>query len=172
MILLNNYNAGPFIYCVGYISPNEKFTYVNEGEGHYHQFAYAESTGVLTVIDPNTNQEVSFEKPEDYDNFGFLFDFTDKKGWETISSTTDKSVVFLAFNPVPSNRNLSVEMVEGEETKTITATDKRKTVVVFLGSILANNKEVNSLQYVKVLPGSSAIIKSNPDTIYAIVTND
>ena len=40
MILNNAVNAGGFIYCMAYWSPNERITYFNSGDGHYHQYVY------------------------------------------------------------------------------------------------------------------------------------
>jgi len=77
----------------------------------------------------------------------------------------------MMFNPIPTTRGLNVEMVKGVTTKSVTATDKRITVVTIIGPITVNNKTVESLQYVKVFPGKTVEITLPEHTVCALVSD-
>ena len=75
----------------------------------------------------------------------------------------------MMFNPIPTTRNLNIEIVKGNTTKTITATDKRITIVSIIGPITVNDKTVESLQHVKVFPGKTVTIVMPEHTVCALV---
>ena len=103
MILFNSYNVGNFIYCAAYFSPNERWVHRNSGDGHYHQYVYADPAGTLTAVNPTTDEEITFTKPEGWGDDGFLIDFSERIGWDTITTTADKGITAFAFNPLPAN---------------------------------------------------------------------
>jgi hypothetical protein len=73
------------------------------------------------------------------------------------------------FNPIPDTLNLAVEIVHGPITKTITAEDKRITVVCITGPITVNDKTVESLQHAKIFSGKTAELTLSENTICALV---
>lgn len=167
MILNNSINAGNFIYCVAYFGPNESTTYFNDGHGHYHQYVYIiDGQGSITVTDTQGN----VLSVDDANRSGQLFDASKSKGTYHITKTTNSSLNMIMFNPIPDTRSLSVEIVKGGTTKSVTATDKRITVVGISGSIKINDKELLSLQHAKIFPGKTAELVLPENAVCALVS--
>lgn len=173
MILVNSVNAGEFIYCTSHVSTNEVLSYINQGDGHFHQYAYLiEGNGTLQLTNPATNEVLFFDETESSASTGALLDFTKTNGWGFVTTTKNTPLSMMTFNPLPATRNLNVEIVKGENVRTITNENKRNTVVVIAGNITANDRPVTSLQHVKIFPGKTATITSYVDSVYAIVTSN
>ena len=75
------------------------------------------------------------------------------------------------FNPIPETTELTVEIVHGPITKTVSAEDKRITVVCITGPITANDKNLAGLQHAKIFPGKSATLILPENTVCALVSN-
>jgi hypothetical protein len=167
MILNNAVNAGGFIYCMAYFGPNESSTYFNDGHGHYHQYVYIiDGRGSMTVTDVQGN----ILSVDDSDRSGQLFDASAFKGMYHITKTTNSGLTMIMFNPIPDTRSLSVDIIKGSTTKTVTATDSRITVVGITGLITINNKELLSLQHAKIFPGKTAELILPENTVCALVS--
>ena len=167
MILNNAVNAGGFIYCMAFWSPNERITYFNDGDGHYHQFVY--------VVDGEGHGEVrqteasEIFRSDGTKRVGELLDLSDTKGMYHTTITKEHSLNMIMFNPIPDTRILDVEIITGPLIKTITATDKRVTVVCITGPITANDKTLASLQHAKIFPGKTAELNLPENTVCALV---
>ena len=166
MILNNAVNVGNFIYCMTYLSPNESGPYYNSGNGHYHQWVYVVSGSGKAKISNEENGPITLIK--DVFWTGKIVDKSDTRGkYSRISTTEGLSMIF--FNPIPDTLNLAVEIVHGPITKTITAEDKRITVVCITGPITVNDKTVESLQHAKIFSGKTAELNLPENTICALV---
>jgi hypothetical protein len=75
----------------------------------------------------------------------------------------------MMFNPIPHTRELNVEIVKGITTKTVTAGDRRVTIVCIIGPITVNDKTVESLQHVKIFSGKTVEITLPEHTVCALV---
>jgi hypothetical protein len=75
------------------------------------------------------------------------------------------------FNPIPADRVLDVEIIKGPTTKTVTATDKRVTIVCITGPITANDKQLSSMQYAKLFPGKTAELILPESSVCALVSD-
>jgi hypothetical protein len=167
MILNNAVNAGGFIYCMAYWSPNERITYFNDGDGHYHQFVYVvDGEGHGEVRQTETSE---IFRSDGTKRVGELLDLSDTKGMYHTTITKEHSLNMIMFNPIPDTRILDVEIVKGPLIKTITATDKRVTVVCITGPITANDKTLASLQHAKIFPGKTAELNLPENTVCALV---
>lgn len=169
MILNNAINAGNFIYCMAHISPNETYTYMNDGNGHYHQFAYIIEGYGIAEIRNDPNGEI-IEYNDTRPNPGTLLDLSHSKGQHHTTKTLDSGLTFIFFNPIPDTRILSVDILKGNSIHTITAGEKRIVIVCITGPIIANGKTLTSLQHAKIFPGRTAELILPPDTICALVT--
>jgi hypothetical protein len=169
MILNNAVNAGGFIYCMAYWSPNERITYFNSGDGHYHQFVY--------IVDGEGHGEVrqteasEIFRSDGTKRVGELLDLSDTKGMYHTTVTKEHSLNMIMFNPIPDTRVLDVEIVKGPIIKTVSATDKRITVVCITGPITANDKTLASLQHAKIFPGKTTELNLPENTICALVSD-
>jgi len=168
MILNNAVKAGNFIYCATSLSPYETNIYHNEGDGHYHQCGYiVDGYGTAEIKETADGKNVRFN---DTRQPGQLIDLSDARGLYHKTSTQESGLSMLMFNPIPQTRKLDVEIVRGNgNSKNITATNKRITIVVITGIINVNGKEVVNMQHVKVFPGKSVEIQSPLNTVYALV---
>lgn len=166
MILNNAINAGGFIYCMAYFGPHETNTYFNNGDGHYHQCVYlVEGRGSGTITDRDGN----IISHRDDDSQGKLIDLSQFKSMTHTTKTQDQSLSVISFNPIPDTRVLIVEIVKGPIAKTITASDRRITVVCITGPIVANNKNLESLQHAKIFPGKTVALTLPEHTVCALV---
>lgn len=167
MILNNSINAGNFIYCMAHFGPNESNRYYNSGHGHYHQCIYiVDGYGSGTITDTQGNILAA----DDTKRPGELIDLSMTKGTYHITKTTDSGLTVIMFNPIPDTRTLNVEILKGQGTHTITATESRKVLVCITGPIQANGKELISLQHAKVFPGKTVELVLPENTVCAIVS--
>jgi hypothetical protein len=169
MIFNHAVNAGGFVYCSTYYGPHTVGTYFNDNDGHYHQWLYiidghARAANRLTA---DLTTEPTFVRSGD--DPGELIDTSGGKGQYITTTTGDVGISMVMFNPIPTTRELDVEIVKGIDTKTITATDKRITLVCILGPITVNDKTVESLQHVKIFPGKTVEINLPEHTVCALV---
>jgi len=169
MILNNAVNAGGFIYCMAYWSPNERITYFNDGDGHYHQFVYVVDGEGYGEVRQTENGEIF--RSDNTKRVGELLDLTDTRGMYHTTVTKEQSLNMIMFNPIPTTRILNVEIVNGPITKTVTASDKRITIVCITGPITANDKTLASLQHAKIFPGKTAELNLPENTVCALVSD-
>ena len=169
MILNNAVNAGGFIYCMAYWSPNERITYFNDGDGHYHQFVYVVDGEGYGEVRQTENGEIF--RSDNTKRVGELLDLTDTRGMYHTTVTKEQSLNMIMFNPIPTTRILNVEIVNGPITKTVTASDKRITIVCITGPITANDKTLASLQHAKIFPGKTAELTLPENTVCALVSD-
>ena len=169
MILNNAVNAGGFIYCMAYWSPNERITYFNDGDGHYHQYVYVVDGEGYGEVRLTENGEIF--RSDNTKRVGELLDLTDTRGMYHTTVTKEQSLNMIMFNPIPSTRILNVEIVNGPATKTVTASDKRITIVCITGPITANDKTLASLQHAKIFPGKTAELNLPENTVCALVSD-
>ena len=169
MILNNAVNAGGFIYCMAYWSPNERITYFNDGDGHYHQYVYVVDGEGYGEVRLTENGEIF--RSDNTKRVGELLDLTDTRGMYHTTVTKEQSLNMIMFNPIPDTRILDVEIIKGPITKTVTTTDKRVTVVCITGPITANDKTLASLQHAKIFPGKTAELNLPENTVCALVSD-
>jgi hypothetical protein len=169
MILNNAVNAGGFIYCMAYWSPNERITYFNDGDGHYHQYVYIVDGEGYGEVRLTENGEIF--RSDNTKRVDELLDLSDTKGMYHTTVTKEQSLNMIMFNPIPDTRILDVEIIKGPITKTVIATDKRITVVCITGPITANDKTLASLQHAKIFPGKTAELNLPENTVCALVSD-
>ena len=85
--------------------------------------------------------------------------------------TKEQSLSTITFNPIPDTRELDVSIVKGPVTKTVTALDKRITIVCITGPINANDKSLKSLQHAKIFPNKSVELVMPDNTVCALVSD-
>jgi hypothetical protein len=165
MIFQNAVNAGSFIYCMIYQSPNEIGTYFNDNNGHYHASLYVvDGTADVWLSDtdtPTDNDKIESLEP------GMFYDTSHTKGKYVTSKTGSTGVSTVNFNPIPANRLLNVEILKGSQTIEI---NYKTTIVCITGPINVNGKELKSTQYAKVFTNNTATLTMEENTICALVT--
>lgn len=167
MILNNAVNVGSFIYCAAYIGPHERQSYLNEGNGHYHQWTYVtDGQALIEVFDLDNNKIYQ----RDDENPGVLYDHSIYKNMTHVITTNQKGLGLINFNPIPETRNLVIEIVKGPTIKEIVATDSRITVVCITGPANINDKELQSLQYAKIFPNKTINLKLSENAVVALVS--
>jgi redox-sensitive bicupin YhaK (pirin superfamily) len=169
MILNHAVNVGGFLYCATYQGPHTTYTYFNDNDGHYHRWLYM-IDGSATVNVRNTNDITEDPIYTDFGHLpGTLIDVKPSQGKYVTTTTNDIGLSMLMFNPIPATRELTVEIVKGTVSKTITASEQRITLICINGPITVNDKTVESLQHVKVFPGKTVTITLPEHTVCALV---
>lgn len=170
MILTNAVNAGPFIYCMGYMSPHEYMVHNNFGAGHFHQHYYMlEGSAHIEAtkdLNPLTEPYRVIEELQDKKTT----DLTDTRGMYHKVWTKDRGAAVMNFNPIPETRNLSLEIIHGPKSTEISAGEHRITVVVIVGTAYANGKQLISMQYAKIFPGKTAELSVLENCVVALVS--
>jgi hypothetical protein len=161
-------DAGPFSYCTAYQFPHTTITYLNDGDGHFHQIAYIIEGGATGEI-RNTEDGVATKTYNDKVQ-GDVVDMSPSQGKYHTTITGGTGMAVIMFNPIPATRKLTVEILEGVTSKTITAGDNRITIVCVIGPITANGKKLTNLQFAKVLPGNSVELVVPKDAVCALVS--
>jgi hypothetical protein len=168
MIAHNAVNANGFIYCNVYQGPNETTVYLNDGEGKYHQQIY------IVEGDVDTYPSDTAVKPTDAVNMplsaGNLYDISHTKGKYVTGITGATGAAMVMFNPVPVERKLNIQIVKDAQSLQLDATTTKITVVCITGPVTMNTKQIESMQFVRLLPGSSATLSLDEGTICAIVS--
>ena len=167
MILNNNTNARSFIFCSVYFGPNESNAYFNSGPGHYHEKLYLiEGQAHAVFSDSKTPQAGDYEFDLTPDT---LYDLKQAQGKYVITNTGDTGASMMMFNPIPDTRNLTVEILKGEQKIEISAGSERTTIVCITGPVLAKDKTLESLQFAVLLPDSSATLEIPQHRLCALV---
>jgi len=169
MIFNHAVNVGGFIYCTTYYGPHTVGNYFNDNDGHYHQWLYIIDGDAHAEVHESADPASPLVYADDNHSPGTLLDVSPSKGKYVITTTTNSSLSMIMFNPIPHTRELNVEIVKGITTKTVTAGDRRVTIVCIIGPITVNDKTVESLQHVKIFPGKTVEITLPEHTVCALV---
>jgi hypothetical protein len=166
MILNNAVNTNSFVYCSVYQSPNETTNYFNSGNGHFHESIYILEGEINYTFAENQTLTGS-------DTFSTLtkgqsIDLTASKGKYVITKTADVGANMIMFNPIPETKHLEIEYTS--ESKTVSATSSRVTVICVTGPVTIKDKTLNSGQYAVVFENTSADLVQSNNTICALVT--
>lgn len=169
MIFNHAVNVGGFIYCTTYYGPHTTNTYYNANDGHYHSWLYiVDGAASAEVRDTEDRSQTPIYTDSDHVP-GVLLDVSASQDKYVTTTTDDIGLSMMMFNPIPTTRDLDVEIVKGITTKTITAGDRRITLVCVIGPITVNDKTVESLQHVKIFPGKTVTIALPEHTVCALV---
>jgi hypothetical protein len=169
MILNHAINVGGFVYCLTYYGPHTKYTYFNGNDGHYHQWLYiVDGTASAEIRDSEDLTQSPVYTDSEHVS-GVLLDVSASQYKYVTTTTTDVGLSMMMFNPIPTTRNLNIEIVKGNTTKTVTAGDRRITLVCIIGPVTVNDKTVESLQHVKIFPGKTVEVNLPEHTVCALV---
>jgi len=162
--------AGNFFYCVNHWFPHQSKTFYNsvESEGKvFHQYSYV-IDGKCTGQFRNTeNGEVVRVITSDSLDNSFL-DHNTLPKYETVS-TGEEGVTMIFFCPIDISKPIKVE-IKNQGSHDVVAADKRITIVSIIGPVLANDKEIISMQYAAVFPGKTAKLVVPENGVCALVS--
>ena len=147
-------NARSFIYCIVYQGPNETTTYFNDNNGYYHSALYLiEGTLDVAISDTEVFTEESQLPPAQE---GVLYDISHTRGKYVLAKTQSSGAAMVTFNPVPTSRNLNIEILKDKQTVDINATKSKITIVCLTGPVDVNGKTLKSTQHALVYEKKSA----------------
>ena len=168
MIINYNISTNSFIFCNVYQGPHETTAYLNQGNGHFHEYVYVvegSATAGFSLTE-TADESVAFN-PITQDS---LYNIEDSRGKYVITKTENSGISFAMFNPIPDTKHLAVEIVKGEQIIEVTATDQRKTIVCIQGKTTVNDKKLACMQYAVVFEDTGATLTLQDKAICAIVT--
>jgi hypothetical protein len=152
-----------------YYGPHTNYTYFNGNDGHYHQWLYIVDGAASAEVRDTEDRSQTPIYTDSKHVPGVLLDVSASQDKYVTTTTDDIGLSMMMFNPIPTTRDLDVEIVKGITTKTITAGDRRITLVCIIGPITVNDKTVESLQHVKIFPGKTVEIALPEHTVCALV---
>ena len=158
-------NARSFVYCTVYQSPNDSSNHFNDLDGHYHQWIYIVE-GVLDTY-PSTKVDNYTAKDKAVLTEGNLYDISHTKGKFVYAKPGNSGASMITFNPVPTTRNLKVEILKDTDSTTINPTGNT-TIVCITGPIDINGKTLTSMQFAKLKETSTITLSAN--SVCAVVT--
>jgi hypothetical protein len=168
MILNNATNAKSFVYCSVYQSPNETTNYYNSGDGHFHESIYIIEGSAEYTVSPTA--ELSDNETYQPLTAGQLYDITSTKEQYVITKTNTVGASMMMFNPIPGDRHLQIQIVDGPSTIIVASGDVRTTVVCVTGPVTIKDKTLGSLQYAVIFSNTSATLTLPENTICALVS--
>lgn len=166
MILSQAINIRSCIVCFAYQSPNEVSNYVNDQTGHLHRFVYLTGGTIyteVTKVDSDTPdityQLVPYE----------LYDINHSRGKYIKGVTTDVGAEMVFFNPIPADSDIKVQIYKDKQTLSLESIEK-STIVCLSGSITANGKVIEKMQYAALPLDKATIVELKDGAICAVVT--
>ena len=165
----NDVTAGNFFYCVNHWFPHQSknfYNSVNSNDGMFHPYSYViDGSCTAEFRDAENGQVVkSFEL---FAENKILLDHNNLPEYEKV--LTENGVTVMFFSPIDITKPITVELkTTGEHD--VVATDKRITIVSIIGPVLANDKELISMQYAAVFPGKTAKLLVPENGVCALVS--
>lgn len=167
MIINYNISTNSFIFCNVYQGPHENTAYLNQGNGHFHEYVYVlEGSATAGFSDTETADNAVIFNTISRDN---IYNIEDSRGKYVITNTQDTGISFAMFNPIPDTKHLVVEIVKGAQTIDVSATDQRKTIVCIQGKVTIKDKELACMQYAVVFEDTNTTLQLHENSICAIV---
>lgn len=168
MILSNAINIRSCIVCFAHQSENETISYFNAETGHYHRFIYLTKGQLDTYVTDSpevteNDKVIQLEANE-------LYDLAPTLNKHVISIAKNSDASMAMFNPIPLDRDISVEILKDQQSRLLEPSDTRVTIVCLVGSIDANGKTLNSMQFAKVPADKSVVVNLKDGDVCAIVT--
>lgn len=165
MIFSQAVNIKSCIVCFAYQGPNQVTTYFNDNIGHFHKYVY--------VLDGQIDTEVTPENSSVPDSSLLLlpkqfYDISYTKGKNIKGVTGETGAAMVFFNPIRTE-DITVEIIKDKQTLKLKATE-RISVVCLTGSVEANGKAINQMQFATLPLNKTVTIKIEDGTICAIVT--
>ena len=149
----NDVNAGNFIYCTTHWGPYESRLFHNVGNGLRHDYTYL-IDGKLKIEFRNSEDGEVVETIDSTQVNYKLLNYEDKADYQTVI-TEAEGCTAMFFNPLDSSKKIKVDILNAGA-HTITATDKRITLVGVIRTINVNNLELLPMQHAIIFPGKTA----------------
>ena len=166
MIISQSINIKSCVVCFVHQGPNETTNYLNDNLGHFHRYVYL-TDGTLytevTKVDSGTPDITYQLVPHE------LYDIDHSKGKYVKGVTSDIGSTMVLFNPIPMDNDIKIEIVKDKQTLKIKATE-RTSVVCISGSIEANGKTINNMQFATLPLNKTVTLNLEDGAICAIVT--
>jgi hypothetical protein len=141
MIYSNVIGCRGFALCYGGMTANESFTSQNLTAGEFNQLIFLYSG--LVIVSSEGMPDIHLKEKEFVDVsvfFGKPIKFT----------AGPQGVVWLAINPHPVEKRFDVQLITQGPVE-VKGSEKETAIICVDKTILCNEKELNPLQYVRVL---------------------
>jgi len=160
MVIHRILDAKRFIACHGYASDNEKIVAPNTFSGGFGQIMYI-MTGSATISPTNPDSNISTKTFHVGIN-----DITEYYGTPCTYTAGPNGGTWICINPIPMNaRYKMTELVDGQ---VITGDLTERTIMCFSGSIQANGKEIQNMNYARIFSGTVVTVLV-PETSIAVL---
>jgi hypothetical protein len=154
MVIHKILDAKRFIACHGFASDNEKIVAPNTFSGGFGQIMYI-MTGSATISPTDPNSPI---KPKTF-QVG-INDITEYYGTPCTYTAGPNGGTWICINPIPMNaRYKMTELVDGQ---VITGDLTERTIMCFAGTIKANDKELQNMNYARIFNGKTVTVSVPP----------
>jgi hypothetical protein len=153
------------VLCLCYQPPGLKYNHPNVGIGTFSQAVY--------VVGGDYTSEPAFKasgidrdaKPEDilHIKAGEFVDLEYLQNITLYDTAGPNGVMMIHVNPMAGRPDFNFEFIGPNETRKITAGNKRKFVFCFKEEVFVNNVELSLLNRMRLKPNSEVTIETGPD---------
>lgn len=159
MITQNTITCRGFVLCTGVMTKGESFIHNNTGDGVVSQVVYIFS-GSANVSKDAQSILLSEDQITDISSLG-----------ESITYTAGNAgATWVAINPTPATKRFTTQLINTEQTLSITGSNKETFILCVEGVITCEGKQLGSLQYVRVLDGKIVNVTIPTNSVAIILT--
>lgn len=159
MITQNSTVCRGFVLCSGVMTKGESFIHSNIGDGSVNQAVYIFS-GSANVSKDTQSIPLLDNQLVDLSSLG-----------EGITYTAgDSGVTWVAINPTPAIKRFTTQLINTEQTLSVTGSNKETFVLCIEGAITCNARQLGSLQYVRILDGVTVSVSVPNNSVMVILT--
>lgn len=145
MIIQNAIGCRGFAICHGTMTANESLTNPNINNGSFNQWVYLYSGSALAGNESNQATELTA---------GSLVDVSQYADAPIKYVAGNDGATWIGINPVPSTKRYDAELIKGNITKTIDASNKETFIICVEGVVTCNGIQLNSTQYARIVSAS------------------
>jgi len=160
MITQNTITCRGFVLCTGVMTKGESFIHSNTGDGAINQTVYVFS-GDITASQGEQNIALNTHE---------LTDVSTLKNNSIQYTAGNTGATWVAINPTPSTKRFTTQLINTEQTLSVTGSSKETFVLCVEGVITCNEKQLGSLQYVRVLDGKTISVSIPNNSVAIILT--
>jgi hypothetical protein len=142
------------------MTKGESFIHSNTGDGAVNQAVYIFS-GDITAV--QNEQNISLNENE-------LTDISSLKNKPIQYTAGNAGATWVAINPAPATKRFNTQLINTEQTLSVTGSNKETFVLCIEGVITCEGKQLGSLQYVRVLDGRTVSVSVPNNSVAVILT--
>lgn len=160
MITQSTTTCRGFVLCTGVMTKGESFIHSNTGDGAVNQAVYIFSGGITASQD---GQDIALNENE-------LTNVSVFKHKPIQYTAGNAGATWVAINPTPATKRFTTQLINTEQTLSVTGSSKETFILCVEGVTTCQDKQLGSLQYVRVLDGRTVNVVVPNNSVAVILT--